>query len=260
MKAGSSLIKSIGIAFSMFSKLPTPHFKWEEEDMKYMIVFFPLVGVVIGGVTYLWGMLCQALSIHKVCLSFIGAALPLLITGGIHADGYMDTADALNSYQEKKRKLEILKDAHIGAFAVIALTIYYMIYIGAYSEIEGKDAFLLLGGGFYLSRILSAVGVVSFPCAKKEGLVYLFSNRADKLKARIFLYLQLVLCGAYFLWVSPAAGGTALFAGGITLSYYYWKSRKEFGGITGDTAGYFTLLCEEAVIVVIAVFCIIGKL
>ena len=54
-------------------------------------------------------------------------------------DGYMDTMDAFHSYQPKERKLEILKDSHIGAFAVIMLAVYGLIYMGAFSEITDKN-------------------------------------------------------------------------------------------------------------------------
>ena len=54
-----------------------------------------------------------------MCFAFVGLAIILLVTGGIHMDGYMDTMDALHSYGSREKKLEILKDSHIGAFAVI---------------------------------------------------------------------------------------------------------------------------------------------
>ena len=251
-----SFFKGFCIAFSMFSKVPMPQFKWEEKDMKFMIIFFPAIGILIGGVSYLWAVFCTSFSISKLCFCLIGAVIPLAITGGIHIDGYMDTMDALHSYQSKEKKLEILKDAHIGAFSVINLLLYYFVYIAAYSEIKGKRAIILLGAGFWLSRILSGIGLVTFTCAKKDGLLYLFSSQSDKSKVKICLFIQLLLCSVFILLVSIWIGSSMFIVGILSLIYYWYKSKKEFGGITGDTSGCLTTLCEGAFITAIAIGCI----
>ena len=126
------MIKSCIVAFSMYSKIPMPQFEWKEEDMHYMLCFFPWVGAVIGVCIYLWNMLCAALSIGRTCYVLVAVAIPILVTGGFHVDGFMDTMDALHSYQSRERKLEILKDSHIGAFAVIMLAAYGLLYGGAF--------------------------------------------------------------------------------------------------------------------------------
>ena len=248
-------MKSLCIAFSMFSKLPVPQFEWDKKDMKYMIVFFPFVGIVIGVLTYLWGMVYQIFSISGLSFALIGTAIPLIVSGGIHVDGYVDTVDALHSFKEKEKKLEILKDPHIGAFGVIHLILYYLIYAGAYGAINGQRAVLLLGIGYWLSRILSAIGVVTFPCAKEDGLGYLFSSQADKKKTKVYLYAQLLICTVLLLYISVWIGGIVLIVSGFTLGRYYKKCNKEFGGVTGDTSGYFTTLCEGAVILMVAAGC-----
>ena len=104
------ILKSFIIAFSMYSQIPMPQFEWKEEDMKYMLCFFPLVGAVIGLCLYGWEKLCMGMEINGVCRTLVGTAIPLLLTGGIHVDGYMDTMDAFHSYQSRERKIEILKD------------------------------------------------------------------------------------------------------------------------------------------------------
>lgn len=113
------LLKAMVIAFSIYSKIPVPQFEWKEEDMEYMMCFFPWIGGVIGLFFYGWTVLCEKLVIGNVCYALIAAAIPLMISGGFHVDGYMDTMDAFHSYQSREKKLEILKDSHIGAFAAI---------------------------------------------------------------------------------------------------------------------------------------------
>ena len=98
--------------------------------------------------------------------------LPLFVTGGFHMDGFMDTKDALSSYQGKEKKLEILKDPHIGAFAVIHLLSYLLLALGFASVIEGTKAVVAVSAAFFLSRCLSGLSVIHFPGAKKEGSLY----------------------------------------------------------------------------------------
>lgn len=79
----------------------------------------------------------------------------------------MDTMDAFHSYREREEKLQILKDAHIGAFSVICLVTYGLLFVGAYSELTVRKQIFLLACGYYLARILSGLGVVTLRCAKK---------------------------------------------------------------------------------------------
>lgn len=253
-----SVLKSCVIAFSMYSGILVPQFDWKEEDMKYVMVFFPWVGIVIGFVTLLWGAFCMRYQAGPLLFCTIGAATALLLSGGIHLDGYMDTMDAFHSWQDKEKKLEILKDAHIGAFSVIWLVLYYLIYLGAYSELLGRRELWCVAIGFWLSRILSGIGVVTLCCAKKDGLLCLFADRAHKRRVRFWLYVQLVLCGG-LLYLTAEAAGAAVLAGGIAVFFYYRRrSYRELGGITGDTAGYFVTVCEGAVVVIAALFSVLG--
>ena len=247
------ILKSFIIAFSIYSKIPVPQFEWKEEDMKYMLCFFPWIGAVIGGCVYFWNHLCGIFNVGAMCHILIGVAIPLMITGGFHVDGFMDTMDAFHSYQPKEKKLEILKDSHIGAFAVIMLVLYGMVYMGAFSEIVDKSVLRIVCAGFYLARCLSGISVVSFPPAKKDGILYLFASRSQKVIVKWALYLQSIACICFMLWQSLYAGMIVVVAAFLAFSYYYYRTKKELGGITGDTAGYFVLICEASMMIVAAV-------
>ena len=98
-----SLWNSFKIAFAMFSKIPVPQAEWTKENMKYMFCFFPFIGAVIGAVSLGAVWLANYLGFNVIFLSVALTVLPVLITGGIHVDGLLDTADALSSWQERKR-------------------------------------------------------------------------------------------------------------------------------------------------------------
>ena len=246
------ILKSLIIAFSIYSKIPVPQFEWKEEDMKYMLCFFPWIGAVIGGGVYLWSCLCGIFDVGEICHTLIGAAVPLVITGGFHVDGFMDTMDAFHSYRPREKKLEILKDSHIGAFAVIMLAMYGIIYIGAFSEVADPKLLKIVCGGFFLARCLSGISVVTFPSAKKDGMLYLFASSSQKVIVKWSLYLQGITCICFMLWQSLYAGILVVVAAFLAFVYYYHRTKKELGGITGDTAGYFVLICEASMMIVAA--------
>ncbi len=249
--------KSIAVAFSMYSKIPMPRFEWKNEDMKYMLCFFPWIGAVIGGLVFFWAWLCDRIGIGFMCYSLIGTVIPLLITGGFHVDGFMDTMDALHSYQPRERKLEILKDSHIGAFAVIMLATYGLIYIAAFSYVDKGFVLGVFCAGFFLSRTLSGLGVVYLKGARTNGMLFESANNAHKRNVKIALFVQLFACMAFMIWLEPLTGSVLVITALLSFAFYRWKSYKEFGGITGDTAGYFVLICECAMCVAAAIISIL---
>ena len=132
------MINSFLLAFSMYSRIPVPKADWSKEKMKYVMCFFPLIGLVVGGLAYGFSWFCRSFGLAG---SFCCAGLtliPLLVTGGIHMDGFLDTSDALSSHQNREKKLEILKDSHTGAFAIISGGMYLMASFGMWSGISGR--------------------------------------------------------------------------------------------------------------------------
>lgn len=242
------VIKSFFIAVSIYSKIPVPQFEWKEDDMKYVFCFFPWIGALIGGCIYFWNYLCGLYHIGVLCRTALEMAIPIFITGGFHMDGFMDTMDAIHSYSPKEKKLEILRDSHIGAFAVIMPAVYGLVLFGAFSEIERGALLKIVCCGFFLSRCLCGIGAVSFPLAKKDGMLYTFADSSHKKIVKGSLFLQSAVCAGLMCFWSFPAGLTAVATAVLAFIYYFYRSRKEFGGITGDTAGYFILLCEICII------------
>ena len=204
MRRGGSWRDSFLIAFGMYSRIPVPRADWDRASMDYVMCFFPFVGAVLGGLSFLlqWG--CARLGLSPFLAAALLVALPLWATGGIHMDGYMDTRDALGSCQDRETKLTILKDSHAGAFAVMGCALYLLLSFGAWGALAERGAAALAKGsfgwgtpawqaafcvcaGYMVSRTLSALSVILFPKAKKTGsYVALFSGRAARGLRRLF--------------------------------------------------------------------------
>lgn len=153
MEKGKRLYESFKIACSMYSKLPVPQSDWTEENMRYVMCFFPWIGAVIGlffaGVWNVkeWLASC-GIYYHELFYAAILTVLPIFVTGGIHMDGFLDTCDALSSWQEKERRLEILKDSHAGAFAILSCAVYLILTCGAMTSLR-TELIPVVGLGFF---------------------------------------------------------------------------------------------------------------
>ena len=239
-----AVIKSLVIAFSMYSKIPMPHLELEEKDMRYVMGFFPLVGVVIGLIMYALYKITYYLNMPDISTSLLLMILPVIITGGIHVDGYMDTCDARNSYGDKEKKLTILKDSHIGAFAVIRLLVYYIVFFAfTYCIVNHRcDKLVVIWTlTHYISRIISGFAAVNLKGARGNGMLYTFTSAADRKRVNIMLSVQLILCMAVMCMVNVIPALIVCVTALAVFIYYRHMAYKEFGGVTGDLAGY--LLC-----------------
>ena len=244
----SRVWNSFKIACSMYSKIPVPPADWTKENKAYVMCFFPWVGGCDRGAD-----LCRVfpervdasgrLWISGFLFTALLVLIPVWVTGGIHLDGYLDTQDALHSYQSRERKLEILKDPHTGAFAVIAGICYFVLDLGIYSGLTAESV-RVIAAGFVLSRALSGLSVVCFPQARKKGMAADFSDGAKKKGSRLVLILYVILAAGVMIFAGGVPGVAAVLAAGGVFLYYARMTRRIFGGMTGDLAGYFLQLCE----------------
>ena len=239
----SKLLSSLIIAFSTYSRIPMPRTEWTDDNRRLTFCFFPLVGVPIGLVLVGWIALCTRYSIGPLLKGAIAAALPLLLTGGIHMDGFMDTCDAISSWQPREKRLLILKDSHVGSFAVLGCVLYLLVMAGLFSECTMQDAFSL-AFTFVLSRALSACLSVFLPQARKDGMLSSLVNTTAIRALRFSTVLYLVLCFSALIWLSGIRAALLALALLLFILYYRHMALTVFGGVTGDLAGFFLQLAE----------------
>ncbi len=234
------IFETICVAFAMFSALPVPQINWDKENMRYSLVAFPLIGAVSAVFCWLWHMVCGALGFPAVLQGAGWCLIPVLVTGGIHLDGYADTWDALASHGTTEQKQEILKDPHIGTFAVLHIGIWFVAYFALWTALP-EFRFLPVLACFCLSRTLSGLALTVFPMRPGSGLAKTFSDAAEKGRVRTILLvftagLCVLLCANGAWSMIPAAGGVLL--------VYRHLAEKTFGGASGDLAGWFLQTAE----------------
>lgn len=244
----------------MFSKIPMPQADWSEENMKYMLCFFPFIGTAVGAVTLAAAWLYQYFGFEREFAAAIFLLIPVIITGGIHVDGLLDTSDALSSWRDREKRLEILKDSHAGAFAVITACVYFLAGYGGMNQIcDNEKAVQILAAGYMVSRCLSGIGVVTLPKANAGGTVAEFSRKAQDKTVRNVLVTYLVFLAVLMIWIQPVWGACAFGTALLVFWFYKCKAMKYFWGTTGDLSGYFLCLCELWIVLALAIITVVYK-
>ena len=240
-----NLLETLVVSFSMYSALPMPAVDWNEQNMKYALCAFPLVGAVLALLLWGWTALCGRLAFPGLLRGAGFCLLPVVLTGGIHLDGLADTSDALASYASPEHRQEILADPHCGAFAVIRLCAWFVGYFALCCALSPTPAALLCWGlSFVLSRALSGYAVAAFPLARSTGLAHTFASTAHKAAVRSILAVAAAGCALGLILAGGLSGLFMVLSAALVLAHYRRTAMKQFGGISGDLAGWFLQRAE----------------
>ena len=247
------MLKSLISAFLMYSRLPMPKIEWKPENRRYALGFFPLVGAAIGFLFLVWYQLCTRLAIQPLLFAAGAVLLPVLITGGIHLDGFCDVTDARASYAEKEKRLAIMSDPHIGSFAVIRICLYLILQTALFTQINTFPQAIIIASGYVLSRSFSALSAVLFHGAKKDGSLQSFVKPSHRSITICMTVLFAVISYFGMICADYTAGICAAASSVFVFLYYRMISYRDFGGITGDLCGWFLQLCEIGILAAVVI-------
>ena len=217
------LLASCAIAFSTYSRIPMPQVEWNKKNMRFTLFFFPLVGAAVGAAFWAADRLCGLLELGPLLRAALLTAVPIAVTGGIHLDGYCDT--------------------------VIWCGVWFVLNFALLTELESVPT---AAAGFVLSRSLSALAIEHLPSARPAAGPQAGMGAALKARSRFPWWTAagyLVFCAlAVLLWGDPAAGLAALTAAAVFYCVYRSVALSQFGGFTGDLAGWFLQVCELVIL------------
>ena len=238
-----SIWNSFLLAFSMYSISPKTKVERNNENTKYILIFIPLIGAVIGYISAEWAMVYPYLCSYMIFPAVVGAVLPSMLSAGSHLDGFFRTIDALCSHQPREKKLQILEDSHGGYFAIIVCVWYFMLAIGIWSEMP-VDGWFVLAYGFVLSRALYGFSILALKHAKESKCsIYVPEGSLKFIESGIML-LYVAICVAGMISLNLAAGVYCMIGAGIAFLLSMYIAHRHFGGVTEDTAGFFVQICE----------------
>lgn len=244
-----AILKALAAAISTYSVISVPSMEWNEKNMRYAICFFPVVGIVCGVLLCILQKAVELFCISGFLTAAVAVCIPIFVSGGIHMDGFMDTADALSSHKTREEKLEIMKDSHCGAFSVMYCVVYFILNLAFVYEVVSGGRLFGLCPIYALSRSVSALCAVNMPSARKNGMLSFYTKHVNRTAVNFVLALNVAVFAAVMLVISPFSGAAALCLGGVWTAIYCRLAKKQFGGVTGDTAGFFLQIFELLCIV-----------
>lgn len=248
------MLKSLALAFSCFSRLPVPKMDWDSDNMRFMLAWFPFVGLAVGLLVALWWFVAEALGFGLVLKAAGVALVPLAVTGGFHLDGFADVIDALASNAEPDRKREILKDSHIGAFAAMGVAAYVLAYFAIATELPaGWRVAVLLICLHVMSRCGSAFASTLFFGNGTSGMLTSFHDSADVRLTVGAVVVVFIVFGVCAIAIAPLCGVFMAVCEAVLLVWLNWFAQRNFGGMSGDVAGFFLQACELVLLACIVI-------
>ena len=231
---------------SMFCAIPSPQV-WDEKAKDKMLLFLPVVGLEIGALWAILAWLCKLLNLPALVAGVILCAYPYMVTGFLHLDGFMDVTDAVKSCRDLQRRREILKDSHVGSFAVIGVVLLMIAQFALLSSAPTDANFIILIFIPAVSRCCSALAVTGLKPIST-------SQYADQKKPKshmialsimlcIFLAAGFLLCAKY---------GFALIGCLVGFGLALLRAYKSLDGMNGDIAGFSLIIGELCAVAVYA--------
>lgn len=225
----------------MYSIIPMPSREFHDTNLRWALAWFPLIGVIEGGLISLWCFVARSLSLNSFVFAALAVSIGVLLSGGIHLDGFCDSVDAIASRRGREEQLKIMKDPHIGPFGVFFVNLLLVSQTAFYSQVfnlREPRFWIVLSASMVMQRALSALLVLSLPGARTDGLAHIFSERAAdsaKIVVSVITSLSALIIG--LIW-RPAA---FVVVSVIALWYIYFRffCLRKFNGVTGDLAGMF---------------------
>ena len=245
------------MAFGMFCAIPVPTAKWDDNCTKNILVFFPVVGLIIGCLWYGLFFLLGLFALPIILKAALIMLFPFIITGFLHLDGFMDTSDALLSRRPREEKLRILKDPHTGAFAVISLGVVFVLWFASiYSIMQNSNTshiILLLVLIPILSRSISGLSLLTMKTLEQSSYATFF-KKGTGIAQKIALVIISIFACAFMVYFAGIRGLTVCCVMLFVLCISVFNAKHELGGISGDVAGYALIMAETAAVFTMAIF------
>lgn len=243
---------------------------WCEKDFADSVRYFPLIGLVLGIIYAAFAALLllllpqNGLFVPPHVVAAVLLILPLLLTGGLHCDGFMDTMDGLFSGRSRERMLEIMKDSHVGANGVFAFVVLMIFNWSVLLDLL-QSAYLIpaLFVMPVISRLMMVVAIAAFPYARPEGMGKAFKDGGTKpvLYGTFFYTLLIVFLPgiaaelfAVGCFCADGLSAWGLFVAAVMLAallfaiFFASYATRHLGGLTGDVYGAITTLTETLVL------------
>ena len=239
-------MRGLVTAFRTLTIFPIPG--KDAEDFAAALPYFPAVGAVLG-------LLAVAIAAAFTWLGWAGGAgvvvtvALLLCTRGLHLDGLADAADAVGGGRTRERRLEIMKDPHVGSFGAAAIGADLLIKASCLGRVASAHAWAWLIVAMTVSRTCMVLMAVTLPYARATG-----GTAAPFVRNASLRHLLYAVAAAGALCLIGPSGLALLAIGAATALALRPGMRRAFGGITGDLLGTTNEVVECVLFILLGLF------
>lgn len=230
-------IAKLLLAIQFLTRLPVPGgFTYSEARMAGSVAYYPLVGILIGGICT--GIFWLASLVFPQPVSVIlSIAAGLLVTGAFHEDGLADTFDGIGGGLTRERSLEIMKDSRLGTFGTAGLGLALALKAAALIALPAPMILLVLPAAHGLSRLSSVLTIATSRYVRGEGKSKPVATGTSPANIAIasLTGAAIVLAWLYVQPATPLLGGLAGLCAGHLLMRSFFEFKLK--GYTGDTLG-----------------------
>ncbi len=236
-----NIVVSLLLSFQFFTSIPIrKQFTMNRNTVTGMFIWLPIISLLMGMSN---GMLFflnnEYFQFSPLLLAIILVIAGIAMSGGLHLDGWIDMCDAYFSYQDQKKRLEILSDPRVGAFGAIGLIVILLLKIGFYYEVLTSDVnhivYLILIP--FISRIAMLLYFLTMQTAKTDGLATYFKTNVIHKYIFISIVIYIILIFGVAIYIESFTIFLLMFF--LLLYYFFYRkwTKKNFGGMTGDLLG-----------------------
>jgi len=243
-------MKYLLVALQFLTTIPPgKRAKMEAEDLARSMVFFPVVGLIVGIFLVLVNRL-SSIFFSSPVVNVLVMITWIVLTGALHLDGFSDTVDGLCGGQDKEERLKIMRDGSIGAkgatalFCLLALKFALLMGIAPHYKYQALLFTPIVG------RWTMVTGMFLAPYAREKGMAIPFIEHRNN--GQLLWASLITLIIGLFIFKLPSLGIMGLaFAATFILTDYF---KRRIGGITGDTIGAVNEIIEVFTLLVICCF------
>ena len=244
---------ALAISYVTCVPISAPKSAVDDKMLEGLAKYLPTVGLLIGLLLATLAAAANCLHTNGLLAAGILTFTWLWLTGGLHMDGFMDTADGVYSHRSRERMLEIMQDSRVGNFAVLAAISALALKIFALASLSGLQTVVVLLIVPAWSRACEVYAIGRFPYAREFGKGKVWHDTTEFPRDLIVSILPVLAMTALATYLNPRAALTSAIGtcvGGVLTAH--WLNRT-LGGHTGDTYGAVIEAAEVAGIVLLAI-------
>lgn len=248
-----SFFRSCLVAFSEYSISPKSSLERKKENCDWVLVWLPIIGLIITVIINRWAVLYPYMCDFQILPAIVGAVVPVVLSGGYHLKGFFKTVDAISSHKSKEEKIRILSTDYHGGYAAITVCSCLLLFaIGIWSEMP-IDGIFVIAFSYIISRSLAGISLLTMKHAtKSKATAYIPDSKAVRIVQVIINIGYIIVCIVLMYDIAlsfnkPRVCYFSLLGAFLAFVYYCFTAKKNFGGVSEETANYFIVVCEVVI-------------